>query len=92
MNADASEKCPARNGDLMTFSQVLDRMKRKALSAGEQPMFTRLTWPANRMVTNDPMNRVIKECWARHGNSQIDEVTEFAPTYEDIMAGDWMEA
>ena len=78
-------------GRLMTFGQVLDRMRDATMGAEESHSYTRLEWPSNRHIRVDPGQQIILNCTA--GPTDGDETTTaFAPTYEDVMAGDWMEA
>lgn len=77
---------------LMDFAEVMGMMLSHRDDDGEtQPMFTRMEWPANKLIHNQPEERRIAECWTRHDFRCAETVRDYIPTYDDLMAGDWME-
>ena len=76
---------------LMDFSEVMAIiLAHRADDSGRQPVFTRMDWPSDRVISHEPEARLIAE-YKIGGDESAETLRGYTPTYDDMMAGDWME-
>lgn len=77
---------------LMDFSEVMAIiLAHRADESGRQPVFTRMDWPSERVISHEPEARIIAEYTNGGDNDCAETLRGYTPTYDDMMAGDWME-